>query len=306
MSANMLQGLQDALEEQRIADVRAFFEAADVASSNDALVEAGREYHFPTYASDATSPTQGHAIMLARDLARVMYGREDTNGLGALIRTYGFDFLSIRGFADDLRQLLRQHFTLHKFDGQTTFATWQHFLLVGMYGQTEHARAVRRYLLQREKASRIADKVEESTGHSPRQVLRSAAIDHFPELRAILELVQSTAEARLLAEQAQDTARKAHAKVDQLIHDQSWMTIHQYVVQHNLQRQMPDSLQKAYGTYLVGYCAEKGYRVYPQPVAYTLWKQENTYYIGAIQQTLPLWLARHEAQPGLRIVPKKA
>jgi hypothetical protein len=146
----------------------------------------------------------------------------------------------------------------------------------------------------------------------------STALEQFQDLKAIAEMARSVmslaasaAETRLIAEaaksesaHAKQRADQAEAKVEQLLHEQSWMTIHQYVIQNKLAHQMPEALQRAYATYLVGYCTQHGYRIYPQPVAYQRWEHENTYYVGAIRDTLEDWLTRRYAQTDLRIIHK--
>ena len=149
-----------------------------------------------------------------------------------------------------------------------------------------------------------------------RQLTAPAALDHYQDLKAIAEMARSVmslaasaAESRLIAEaaqieaqQAKTVASQADAKVEQLLHEQSWMTIHQYVTQHHLEHQIPESLQKLYATHLIGYCMEQGYRVYPQPVAYQRWEHENAYYVGAINATLQDWLFRRHAQVPLHLI----
>lgn len=88
----------------------------------------------------------------------------------------------------------------------------------------------------------------------------------------------------------------------EVIQGQAWVTIHQYVTMRRLERQMPLKLQQEYGHYLAGYCLEKGYRAYPVPVAHQAWKDEKSYWIEAINGTLPDWLVRRNGQPDLRII----
>jgi hypothetical protein len=204
MELATLQSLELAILDHQQEDVRAFFEAADLSSGNDALFQAGQEYRFQTYIN-AEPPINGHAIMLARDLAKLMYGKEDTSHPGHLLKQYGFDFVRLEGCGPEIQTLLRDHFHLSKFDGKAAFATWQHFLVVGMYGQTEQARKVKAYLLKREKASRIADKVEESTGMSPRQL----AVASSGDLLVQMAEAYREQERRLLAVEAADRERQA-------------------------------------------------------------------------------------------------
>ena len=137
------------------------------------------------------------------------------------------------------------------------------------------------------------------------------AIDHHPDLRAIVQLAHGLAEtrdgaavAKAEAEQAKRAAAHAEAKAEQAIHGQAWVTIHQYVTIHRLEKQMPQSFQEAYGRWLTRYCREQGYRVYPQPVAYQRWKDENTYYVETINATLPSWLSRRQGQGTLLMLPR--
>jgi hypothetical protein len=149
-----LQRLQAAIDQQNIAQVHAFFEAAYVVACNDRLLEASQEYGFQTEVIDG-QPAKGQRLMLGRDLARIMYGEESTTALGELIRRYHMDFFSIRAFTYDTGKLLRDRFGLNKFDAKSAFCTWNHLVLVGMYGQTAAARRVRAQLLQDHRAWRI-------------------------------------------------------------------------------------------------------------------------------------------------------
>jgi hypothetical protein len=235
-----------ALDTQDVSQVRAFFEAADLVACNDLLLEAGKQYGFHTEVIEAP-PANGQRLMLARDLSRIMYERDDSNKLGELLRRYVMDFLSIRAFSHDGSKLLRQQFRLNKFDGKSVFCTWNHFVLVGMYGQTEAARKVRSQLLQDHRAWRINQKVEESTGKSARQHLVNNILDAYPEYRAIADLAQAAAHNRLLAEEAkatadaaQERARVAEGKADQALRDQLWLTIRQYVYINHLTHQLPE------------------------------------------------------------------
>jgi hypothetical protein len=171
-----LQRLQAAIDQQNIAQVHAFFEAADVVACNDLLLEASQRYDFHTEIID-TPPSHGQRLFLARKLAQLMYDEDSTDALGKILRRYGMDFLRIGAFRHDVKRLLIAAFQLNKFDVKTAFCTWNHLVLVGMYGQTEAARRVRAQLLQDHRAWRINQKVEESTGKSARQHLVDNLLD---------------------------------------------------------------------------------------------------------------------------------
>lgn len=150
---------------------------------------------------------------------------------------------------------------------------------------------------QRECAKALRDYWTTGVAVNPR-----ATFERFPELRAIVELVEATAEARIAAEEAKAQAARAEAKADHLIQAQAWVTIHQYVTMTRLTRQMPLSKQQEFARYLTGYCVEHGYRMYPVPVAHEAWQDEKSYWIEAMQQTLPGWLQRHGSQTALSVV----
>lgn len=97
----------------------------------------------------------------------------------------------------------------------------------------------------------------------------------------------------------------ANTKADMAIANQQWLTVRKYVFLHGLERQMPPSACKAYGTFLTGYCLENGIPVDDQPVADRQWGKENSYYAEAIAKTLPGWLIRQYGQPPLAIVARE-
>lgn len=127
-----------------------------------------------------------------------------------------------------------------------------------------------------------------------------------PAIQMLIDMAVHLDEARALAIEARVEAAQANTKVEQMLHEQAWMTIHQYVIQHDLERQMPESLQRAYATHLIGYCTQNGYRIYPQPVAYQRWEDENAYYVGALKATLEPWLTRRYAQTDLHLIRPQA
>jgi hypothetical protein len=313
MALATLHTLEIALLDQHTADVQAFFAAADVASGNDALLDAGQEYGFQTWASDS-SPMNGHAIMLARDLAKLMYGKEDTSPLGRLLRSYGFDFLRLEGSDDQGKTLLREHFHLGKFDGKAAFATWQHFLVVGMYGQTEQARKVKAYLLKREKASRIAEKVEESTGMSPRQMVSSrgdllvqmAEAYRVQEQRLYeIEAAQQAQHLQLIAHQetmilaqqqalaALTSSVRADEKATMALEDAHRMTLEEFLTKNGLLTKFVPSQRPTMIKWLKKFCQDYGLSMMKVPVVGKAWTEENGYPL----QALAAWLRYEQTKP---------
>lgn len=141
----------------------------------------------------------------------------------------------------------------------------------------------------------------EAYRHQERRLLEVEAA-HQDYQRQLLQQQADIIASQRQALDALTASAQANAKADQLAQEQAWMTIHQYVMHHTLEHQMPESLQKSYATYLVGYCVQQGYRIYPQPVAYQRWDNENAYWIGAIKATLEPWLTRRYAQTTLHLI----
>jgi phage anti-repressor protein len=159
---------------------------------------------------------------------------------------------------------------------------------IGMLSNTDKGRQVREYFLACEKAVTMART-------RPHDV-----VDLFPELKAIQELVVSVARYR----QEQEALRAAQARTQAVadkavelshlaLRGQHWLTIRQYVFLHDLQRQMPLSVQQDYARWLGGYCLERDIAMYKAQTADRAWHDERTYAASAIDATLPGWLKRH-------------
>lgn len=256
----------------------------------------------------------GQAVMLARDLARLMYGDDNTAPLGKLLRAYGFDFIRLGGSKLEVKTLLVDHFHLSKFDGKAAFATWQHFLIVGMYGQTEQARKVKAHLLKRETASRVADKVEESTGLSPRQVVRAAttswdllaqmvetgrqqaeklaAVDEairehnarqLAQQQEIIDLQSQQIESLKRSQAAETTSARADAKADMALDDVNRMTVEDFIFKNGLVQQFPPPIWRGITKWLADFCQLYNLYVDKKPVVGKPWPEEKRYPLQAFQ-----------------------
>lgn len=290
-----LHTLELALLDQQHEEVRAFFEAADLASGNASLLDAAREYGFQAHIIDP-APLNGQAIMLARDLAKMMYGSATATGVGQLLRSYGFNFLRIEGFSDQVRTLVIDRFGLSKFDGKAAFATWQHFLIVGMYGQTDQARKVKAYLLKREKASRVADKVEESTGLSPRQVAASSAGD------LLVQMAEAYRDQERRLQLTEAKAQQATENAVRALESQLFFTVAEYVCFNNLKRQVPESAYKALSDHLRLYCLDNGVPFRKIPIGGKRWDDEYGFHVSTWAEAFPGWIARRFSQTDLQLV----
>jgi hypothetical protein len=101
----------------------------------------------------------GWRVLLGQDLADVMYKTRDVRTLGQLLRRYHLDLLDIRASQHDIATL-KAHFGLAKTVSQVSFATWKHFLMAGMKGETDTARKVCAYILEAEKQVRIYEEMQ--------------------------------------------------------------------------------------------------------------------------------------------------
>ena len=130
------------------------------------------------------------------------------------------------------------------------------------------------------------------------------AVDAYPELKALMEVVEGLAEARQKAEAAELHAVQAEAKADIAMRQQQWLTIREYVYLHKLQRQFPERLWIEFGRYLTGYCLEQGIPVRTQGIADRRYGTEHAYHVEIMHNLLPSWLQRHQGQAYLTLLPK--
>jgi phage anti-repressor protein len=136
------------------------------------------------------------------------------------------------------------------------------------------------------------------------------ASERFPELRAIAQLVEATAEARLLAEQAQARAQaaevaavRAESKADLALNSQAFFTIAEYVYINKLQRQLPESAYRAASDHLRLYCLDNRLPVRKQAVADKKWPDEYAFHEDTYAEAFVPWLARRSSQVSLRVMP---
>lgn len=133
---------------------------------------------------------------------------------------------------------------------------------------------------------------------------QTSALDHFPELRAIVELASSTAEARLLAEaaqaeatQARIEAARAEGKANMALAEARVMTLEEFVLSNGLLRQLPPPNWQSYAHWLREFCQVHGLSIRKDPVPGRAWAGENAYPITALgalvryEQTRPRQVA---------------
>jgi hypothetical protein len=202
-----------AVNNNRVDEIRESLAALEIESANKRLEQMGEYYGFKTFWDPEAF--DGYRVMLGQDLANVMYKTRDVSGVGQLLRSYSIDLYNLTASEDNLRTLLKAHFGLAKTVSQVTFATWKHFLLCGMKGETEEARKVSSYLLEMEQQGRVHEEMRQSSGLNP-------------EIQAMLTGINAlTANIGLLSQRDVELEQKIEdgltgqaQRVDARLHDQ--------------------------------------------------------------------------------------
>ena len=101
-------------------------------------------------------------------------------------------------------------------------------------------------------------------------------------------------------DEVEQVAEEARAAAHLALQGQQWLSIRQYVVLHDLARQMPLAVQRDYGRWLTGLCRERGLPVYVMQSTED-W-QEHTYPATVLQDTCAAWLKRRAGQGTLTVV----
>jgi len=143
-----LSDLQIALIDNSKAGVRAVIDEIDRRTENEMFRRAGEHFGFKT------AETGGRRIGYLPEIAGVM-GYSDASGLRKLAERYDLESVAMGGYGQNVRQFLLETFGIHKQAGHATFVTWPIFLVAGMVSTTAKAEAIKRYLLDCERAARV-------------------------------------------------------------------------------------------------------------------------------------------------------
>lgn len=143
-----LNDLQIALIDNNKAGVRAVIDEIDRRTENEMFRRAGEHFGF------ATAEACGRRIAYAPEMAASI-GYADASGLRKLVERYDLESVALGGYGQNVRTLLIEAFGLHEFTSKATFVTWPTFLVAGMVSTTSKADAIKRYLLDCERAARI-------------------------------------------------------------------------------------------------------------------------------------------------------
>jgi phage anti-repressor protein len=148
---------------------------------------------------------------------------------------------------------------------------------IGMLSRTPKGFEVREYFIEKEKELSALRKEPDSL------------VNLYPELRAIRELLITTAAARHAAEEAKAIAHtaelravRAETKADIALADVHRMTIEEFVVKNGLLRQFPEYTWRGAATWLGHFCREHGLKYPRVPAPGKSWPDEYTYPLQAL------------------------
>lgn len=141
--------LQIALINNDAAAVRAELSEIDLRTESEMFRKAGAHFGFKT------AEAYGREVLYLPILATVL-GYSDPSGPRKLAERYSLEVYTLAGYGQSVRQLLLESFGLSKYTPNATFITWSSFLVAGMVATTREADAVKRYLLECERAARIS------------------------------------------------------------------------------------------------------------------------------------------------------
>ena len=143
-----LNDLQIALIDNSKAGVRAVIDEIDRRTENEMFRRAGEHFGFQT------GEWSGRRLGYQGDLARV-FGYADPSSRAKLVERYELETMNLSWFGHDGRTSVRQMFGLELKTSRANFYTWPTFLVAGMAATTPAADAIKRYLLDCERAARV-------------------------------------------------------------------------------------------------------------------------------------------------------
>lgn len=142
-------GLQIAVMNGDKSGIRTVLDEIDRRTENEMFIKAGEHFGFKTIEWNA------RCITYRPHLASI-FGYSHESGLRQLVERYDLETIQLGWFGSNVRTTALETF---KIEGKTTracFVTWPTFLVAGMVSTTPAADSIKLYLLQAEKAARVA------------------------------------------------------------------------------------------------------------------------------------------------------
>lgn len=117
----------------------------------------------------------GRRFAMRAEIGRVM-GYIDESGLRKMASRYDLEAISVGTFGQGVRMSIVEELGLDKRDGKTVLVGWDTFLLAGMHGTNDAAKAVKLYLLNIERAGRVAAGVTDVARERSRRIDDAAKV----------------------------------------------------------------------------------------------------------------------------------
>ena len=141
--------LQIAVLNEDQNEIHSILNELDRKTESEMFAKAARHFGFKTLEH------HGRRFVMRRHLAPV-FGYIDESGLRKLCERHDLETVSLGAFGQNVRDLAVQELGLSRNDGKSIFVGWDAFLLAGMESTTDAAKQVKLYLLQMERAGRVA------------------------------------------------------------------------------------------------------------------------------------------------------
>jgi hypothetical protein len=174
--------LNQSIARGAIADARQMLnDLLDKISANKRLKKMGEEKGFLTF--EHQECFAGWRFMRASDAALLLYGTTDTSSLAKLCGRYDLLLYSLRSVGHHGQQIIRNYFNIAPKAPNFTFASWKHFLLGGLKGETDLAKQVGAYLLAMETHGRIREETDEQDPGAALHRMVDILVDHTTTLK---------------------------------------------------------------------------------------------------------------------------
>lgn len=150
-------------------EVQKLINEIDRRTENEMFRKAGEHFGFTTL------ECCGRQIAFRPDLAPI-FGYADESGLRKITERYDLETVKLAWYGQDVRSILVDHFGLPQKTSKATFITWPTFLVAAMESTTPSAEQVKLYLLQAERAGRIASGAMDIIKAQDRKIDRAAKV----------------------------------------------------------------------------------------------------------------------------------
>ncbi|WP_067519560.1 hypothetical protein [Endozoicomonas ascidiicola] len=193
--------------------IQSYLSEIDRKTETELFQRAGEHFGFKTVL------IEGRCYGRRSSLARV-FGYTDESGVRKIFTRLQIPTRSIGSFGQNVRSELIEALDLSPKDTKATLICWDSFLVAGMHSTTDQAKQVQKYLLETERAARIANGVGLDLDlHKVRQN-RLAEADQVSKMLARVDRIQDASMKRVALAEINDamggTLKKHGMQIDLL------------------------------------------------------------------------------------------